>query len=58
MAYIRVCDLCGKPLRETGREFKIKEQKYSWYEHWWEKIVCHDECVRRLMEAKKAGLEE
>ena len=51
MAYICVCDLCGMPIKETPREFKIKERWYSWHESGWAKIVCHDECVKKLMSA-------
>lgn len=51
MGIVRVCDLCGQPLRTVGRRFKIKEQKFSFHESWWMKIECHDECVKLLMEA-------
>lgn len=49
MGYIRVCDLCGKPLQEIGREFKIKEQWYSFPDSGWAKIDCHDECIKKLL---------
>lgn len=48
---IACCDLCGKPINEAGRHFKIKERKFSWHESWWENIDVHDECVKKLLEA-------
>lgn len=47
MGYIKVCDLCGKPMRETGKKYRIN----SWYESGWTKIDAHDECVKRLLNA-------
>lgn len=50
MGYIRVCDLCGKPLHEVGREYKIKKRWYAWpADSGWETIDAHDECVKRLL---------
>ena len=50
MGYIRVCDLCGKPLYEVGREFKIKEQWHAWPgDSGWTNITCHDDCVKKLL---------
>ena len=55
MEYIRVCDLCGKPLHEIGRKFKIKERWYAWpCDSGWSKIECHTECVKKLYEAASA----
>lgn len=53
MGYMRICDLCGEPLRSIGRTFKIKERKHSFHESWWTEIECHDECVKSLMKAVK-----
>lgn len=50
MGQIRICDLCGKPLNEIGREFKIKERWYAWpCDSGWAKIECHDDCVKKLL---------
>ena len=52
MGYIRVCDLCGKPLQEVGREYKIKKRWYGWpADSGWETIDAHDECVKKLLNA-------
>jgi hypothetical protein len=51
MGYIKVCDLCGKPMREVGKTYRIKERWYSWYESGWTTIEAHDECVKRLLNA-------
>lgn len=50
---VMLCDLCGKPIDEGRRHFKVKERKFSWYESWWcwENIDVHDECVKKLLEA-------
>lgn len=50
---IACCDLCGKPINETGRHFKVKERKFSWHESWWEYIDVHDDCVKELLKAIK-----
>ena len=53
MGYVRVCDLCGKPLQEIGREYKIKKRWYSWpADSGWETIDAHDECVKKLLNAR------
>lgn len=51
MGYIRVCDLCGKPMCEPGKTYRIKERWVSWYESGWATIEAHDECVERLLNA-------
>jgi hypothetical protein len=51
MGYIKVCDLCGKPMREAGKTYRIKERWTSWYESGWTTIEAHDECVKRLLNA-------
>ena len=52
MGYIRVCDLCGKPLEEVGREYKIKKRWYGWScDSGWDTIEAHDACVERLLNA-------
>ena len=58
MGYIRVCDLCGKPLHETGTELKyrVKRRWYSFWESGWVTIECHDACVEKLF--KTAKMEE
>ena len=49
MGYIRVCDLCGKPLPEPGKEYKIKKRWHSWPDDsGWTTIEAHDECVKIL----------
>ncbi len=51
MAYIRVCDLCGKPLQSTGKKYRIKKLWVSWYESGWVTIEAHDECIEKLLNA-------
>lgn len=51
MSYIRVCDLCGKPMSEIGKTYRIKERWYSFHENGWTTIEAHDECVKRLLNA-------
>ncbi len=58
MGYIRVCDLCGKPLHEEGREYRIRRRWCLWYEYGWETIDAHDECVRKLLDAKASLTED
>lgn len=55
MGYVRVCDLCGKRLDETGTELKYKVKR-RWHlgpDSGWSKIECHDECVTKLYKAVK-----
>jgi len=52
------CDLCGKPLSDNeSRNFKIKELKASWDEHWWQRIDAHVECVEKLLDSVKKNNE-
>lgn len=51
MAYVRVCDLCGKPLQSIGKKYRIKERWVSWWESGWITIDAHDECVKKLLNA-------
>ena len=55
MAYIHVCDLCGKPLSfsDNYSEYRIKKKWYAWpCDHGWERIDAHNDCVKRLYEAE------
>ena len=59
MGYKLVCDLCRKPLDYKSRTFKIKELKCLREWCWWERIDVHDECLKKLLEAKReANIEE
>lgn len=49
MGYIRVCDLCGKQLYGNDQEYKIKRRWDSGPDSGWEKIECHDDCVKKLL---------
>ncbi len=49
-----ICDLCGRPLREDARAFKIKEKQF----HCLNKIDCHEECLRVLLLAAQKRREE
>ena len=51
MGYIKVCDLCGKPMQEAGKTYRIKERWCLWHESGWTTIEAHDECVKRLLNA-------
>ena len=55
MAYIQLCDLCGKPMTygEPQRNFKIKELKTNWWEHCWVTLDVHKECAEKLFCAAK-----
>ena len=50
MAYVLVCDLCGKPLtsEESSEHYKIKKLRFSWHESWWETIDIHKQCREKL----------
>ena len=50
---VMLCDLCGKPIDEGRRHFKVKERRFSWGDSWWEEIDVHDECVKKLLEGVK-----
>lgn len=52
MGYIKVCDLCGEPIRSINgdHEFKVKKRWYSGPDAGWEKIDCHRECLCALLE--------
>ena len=51
MSRVLVCDLCGKPIKGLPSEYKIKKRKYSFYESWWDRLECHDECAMKLINA-------
>lgn len=52
MGYIRVCDLCGRPLQEAGQEYKVKKRWYSWPDDsGWKEIEVHDKCIRKLLDS-------
>ena len=52
MGYVRVCDLCGKPMSEPGQKYRIKKRWDSWWESCWITIEAHDECADRLLSGK------
>ena len=53
MAYVQICDLCGKPLFDKPHnEYRVKRRWYSFMECGWEKIDVHDECVKELLDNK------
>lgn len=51
MSTIVHCDLCGKPMTDFSRTFKVKELKGSWYDFSWTTIDVHDACIKKLMDA-------
>ena len=54
MGYIKICDLCGKPIQgEPQKHYrrKIKQRWTSWWESGWETIDVHEECVKKLFDA-------
>ena len=54
MALIAVCDLCGKPIKESeARVFKVKELKLSWHERYWENIDVHNACMKKLLDSMR-----
>lgn len=53
MSAVLICDLCGKPLDGRSSIFKVKRYSHIW--EFWERIDVHDECIRKLMDAKKIG---
>lgn len=59
MGYKLICDLCGKPLGYKSRIFKVKEYKGLLDLGRWESIDVHDECLEKLLKAKReANIEE
>lgn len=59
MGYVQICDLCKRPLySEAYGRYKIKKEYTSWYERNWIVLECHDECVRKLLEANAKLVEE
>lgn len=59
MAYIKICDLCGKPIQgEPQKNYKIKERWSSWWESGWVPIDAHEECVKKLFDAARNKTEE
>lgn len=58
MSYVRVCDLCGKPLLSDCKEYKIKERWFSWHESGWMTIEAHGECIKKLLNALDDKQEE
>ena len=55
MSYVRVCDLCGRALPDHGcKKYRIRELRYFWTSEW-RTIDAHDECVKRLLDAKRRG---
>lgn len=55
MAYIHVCDLCGKPLTfsDDYSEYRIKKRWCLGPDHGWERIDAHNDCIKRMYEAKE-----
>ena len=64
-----VCDICGEEIKTAGeqrRTFKVKEHRLQplmvrrmgdldfGYVRNWEQIDCHDECIAKLLRAKRA----
>jgi len=62
MARQLVCDLCGKPIRgldgDGSRLFKVKEYGANPFDCSWEKIDCHDKCVKKLLHAVEVQKED
>ena len=62
------CDLCGKPITDDGRFFRIKEHKrvleFSFAldamvrKPRWVEIDAHDKCVQKLMGGGVSGREK
>lgn len=49
------CDICGNEITDfdTTSEFKLKKLEYSWHEHWWSKLIVHNDCWTDLCELIK-----
>lgn len=47
------CDICGKEITDTFREFKIKKRVHSFHESWWEKMDVHTSCWANLCDILK-----
>lgn len=56
--YQLICDLCGEPIKYVGRMFKIKELKSFGPEWHWVKLDAHNECVKKILNAKMNGGEK
>lgn len=41
---VKLCDICKKPLENKSYKIKIKKEKCSWYETWWEKLDVCSKC--------------
>lgn len=57
MAQVTTCDICGAPVDGNyHKTFKIKQQRWHTKGFWyWETIDAHDDCIRKLLEAKDDG---
>lgn len=51
MAYVQVCDLCGKPMLTPQKNYKIKERWHLWHESGWATLDVHEECAKKLFDA-------
>ena len=44
------CDICGQEITDLDKacHFKVKKEVYSWYESWWERMLVHVDCWRKM----------
>lgn len=54
MAYIHVCDLCGRPLdyKNDYSEYRIKKRWCLGPDHGWERLDAHDSCIQAVLNAR------
>ena len=55
MAYIHVCDLCGRPLdhKNDYSEYRIKKRWCLGPDHGWERLDAHDSCIQAVLNARR-----
>ena len=56
MAYVFICDLCGKKIEPGWDEstvYKIKRKRSSDVSFIWKTIDAHDKCVNALLKEKE-----
>ena len=54
MAYIHVCDLCGRPLdyKNDYSEYRIKKRWCLGPDSGWERLDAHDSCIQAVLNAR------
>ena len=53
----RVCDLCGDsfPNAKIKYKYRAKRQWFDWMDSGWNRIELCEDCLTRIIEAKKWG---